>query len=129
MIRLALKEDRLTAEQADHISHFIEAFDTLAENRNRLMHSDMTAGIEDEIALFKTRRSDGQPILCRVKPDDLRQIADTMNVYFNYGCALVAIVSPKPGDFAHSTWPEKPAPPLLLEYNAIHRPVTRLRDL
>jgi len=57
--RVALLEQALCGHGWPHdrkelISHFIEAFKILAENRNLLMHSNLTAGINDQIALYKS---------------------------------------------------------------------------
>ncbi len=128
-VHLALPGCGLAPNAIELVSYFFDGFKVLAENRNLLMHSNLIAGIADEIALFKPRRSDGQPILCRVTTEELRQIADSMKTYFDYGFHLAAMIKPQAGDFVYDSWPDKPAPPILLEYSTPAKPVTRLRDL
>src|SRR6266478_4046188 len=75
--RVALLEQALCGRDWSHdrkerISHFIEAFKILAENRNLLMHSNLTAGIKNQIALYKYNRS-GKTILAEVTLEELHQ--------------------------------------------------------
>lgn len=69
------------------VTDFLDAFDTLSENRNLLMHSNLVAGTQDQIALYKTNRA-GDTILCQIPSNDLRQVADDLRAYFLFGIDL-----------------------------------------
>jgi hypothetical protein len=101
----ACNEDRITllrqalcgrdwpADLKDHITHFIDGFKILAENRNQLMHSNMAAVTEERIALYKSNRRDGKTILTQINLADLRQVADEMMAYYDYGLIISNVIT------------------------------------
>jgi hypothetical protein len=104
--------------------HFITAQKTCYDNRNLLMHSNLITGSEKAAVLYKHQR-DGKLSLARPSIKELRQVADDMQKYYNYGMHLSSMIrfeilkhQPMPGEFAFSTWPEKPALPKLLDYTS-----------
>jgi hypothetical protein len=102
-------------DQRDKTLHFIKAFDILAGNRNRLMHSNLIATTQETTTLYKVTRQ-GNIEFVRTRPERLRQVADDMMTYVNYGLHLSSMISPQEGDFAHDAWPDKPPLPIPLEY-------------
>jgi hypothetical protein len=114
----------------DLVQHFITAQKTCYDNRNLLMHSNLITGSEKVAVLFKHQR-DGKIALARPHINELRQVADDMQIYYNYGIHLSSMIRfeilkhpPMPGELVFSTWPEKPAPPKLLDYTSNPLPNT-----
>jgi hypothetical protein len=99
------------------ITHFIDGFEILAENRNLLMHSNLIAGVEDLIALYKSNRR-GETILTVIDPAELRQVADDMMAYRLYGLALGNAVALPSAHRAATLPPPKPPLPRKLEYSS-----------
>jgi hypothetical protein len=100
---------------------FIAGFRILADNRNLLMHSGMAASIHEPTLLYKVTKQ-GNTELCQVTPQELRQIADDMTVYFRYGLHISNVinieilgVTPQAGDFG--AFPDMPPLPIPLKYS------------
>jgi hypothetical protein len=87
LLEQALCERDWPAELKECVIHFIKGFKILAENRNQLIHSNIFAGVEEQITLYKSNRA-GKTILIQISPADLRQVADNMMVYRDYGLAV-----------------------------------------
>lgn len=125
--RVALLEQALCGRDWPHdrkerISHFIDAFKILAENRNLLRHSNFTAGVKDQITLFKYNRA-GKTILAEVTLEELRQIADDMDTYFSYGMSITNMIGLEFLNLKTITgeiylWPDKPPLPRKLDYKS-----------
>jgi hypothetical protein len=65
---------------------------------------------------------------------ELRQVADDMNAYFQFGMWLSNMINweilglkPRAGDRWHRSWPDKPPLPIPLEYTSDPRPIRRQR--
>jgi len=108
----------------DLLLHFIEAHKTCYENRNKLMHSSLISGSEQAIVLYKTGR-DGKTTLTNPSIPELRQVADDMMSYFNFGMHLSNMINlellgikAREGDAWYRAWPDKPPPPSPLEYTS-----------
>jgi hypothetical protein len=134
-IRLRLLRERLpnclwSHEVQDMVSHFIQAFEICAENRNLLMHSNIASMSQDAIILYKTTR-EGKTVLCNPELSELRHVADELELYFNYGLALSNAINLNLGDptFASGRlpWPDKPPLPRKLEYKSQPTPVRPIR--
>jgi hypothetical protein len=125
--RLALVRGALTGrdwpdDRKARITHFPDAFKILEENRNLLAHSNLTAGVKDQIALYKYNRA-GKTILAQVTPAELRQVADDMDTYFNYGMSITNMIGLeflglKTITGANYAWPDKPPLPRKLDYKS-----------
>lgn len=76
LLKQALCERDWPAEIKESITHFIDGFQILADNRNQLMHSNIIAGVEEHITLYKSNR-EGKTILTQTSLADLRQSQTT----------------------------------------------------
>jgi hypothetical protein len=95
------------------------------------MHSNLTAGFEDKVALYKSNRARGT-ILAQVSLAELRQVADDMDTYFNYGIAIsnmiaLDLLGLKSISGNTYSWPEKPPLPHKLDYKS--GPAIRTRSV
>jgi hypothetical protein len=106
------------------VEQFIEAHKTCYENRNKLMHSNLVSGSDRAITLRKMGR-DGRTTLSKPLLRELRQVADDMKTYFDYGIHLSNMINlnllggqPVAGDPFFHTWPDKPPLPNPLEYTS-----------
>ena len=93
LLRQALCGRDWPADLKEHITHFVDGFKILAENRNQLMHSDVTAVTEERIALYKSNRRDGKTILTPINLADLRQVADDMMAYYDYSLIISNVIT------------------------------------
>lgn len=131
-IRVALIEDALpqmgySSEIEAAVHHFIAAYKSLAFNRNMIMHSQIFPGGATTSILLKSQR-DGKIVACAVTMTRLRQIADEMENYRNYGEQLANhIALPRIAErFAIENGaplglfplPDRPALPSRLEYTS-----------
>jgi hypothetical protein len=98
------------------IGHFIDGFNILAENRNLLVHSNLVAGVEDQIALYKSNR--GKTILTQIDQAELRRVADDTMTYRLYGLALANVIALPSRQIATAILPAKPPLPYKLEYSS-----------
>jgi len=111
---------------------FVEGHKICYENRNKLMHSNIVSGTQRSILLFKTERS-GKTVAANPTLAELRQVADDMKTYFDFGLHLSNMINfellglkPQEGDRWHHAWPDKPALPNRLEYTSDLRPTRTL---
>jgi len=98
------------------ITHFTNGFEILAENRNLLMHSNLVAGVNDRIALYKSNRR-GETILTVIDPEELRRVADDMMAYRGYGSILANLIA-SPSTLRPAILPPKPPLPRKLNYSS-----------
>lgn len=76
-----------------HIEHFLTGFFSCTENRNHIAHSDIAwSNSENEVALYKFSKS-GNEIIAVAELNDLRRVADDMNVYAVYGRKLANAIN------------------------------------
>src|SRR5271169_3472610 len=127
--RVSLLEQALCGRDWPHdrkelISHFIEAFTILAENRNPLMHSNLTSGVKDQIALYKSNRA-CNTILAEVTLEELRRVADDMDTFSTYGMTIANMIGLEfwglqtiTGNNNTYPWPPKPPLPRKLDYKS-----------
>jgi len=115
-------------ETKDRVAHFIKAFEILVDNRNLLDHSAIFASVEGPTGLYKYDRKKGNTIHIVLTTAELRQIADEMMAYNNYGLLFGNSIGPK-GELNTlfvKTWPDQPPLPRALNYTsepiAIRRP-------
>jgi hypothetical protein len=113
------------------VQHFIDAHKICYENRNKIAHSNLHSLSPDAIILSKTNR-DGRTVLANPLLRELRQVADDMKVYFDYGLWLSNMINlevlglkPREGDRWYRSWPEKPRLPEPLEYTSETRAIRR----
>jgi hypothetical protein len=116
-------------EVVELVTHFIEAHRICYENRNKLMHSNLMSGSQRAIVLYKTNR-DGKTTLANPLIQELRQVADDMKAYFDYGLHLANMINfnllgaqPMAGDLVYHEWPDKPPLPIPLEYTSDSSPI------
>ena len=99
------------------VAHFMDAFKILADNRNLLAHSNIFFGTAAPISLYKYDRA-GKTVHTIVMTSDLRQVADDMMAYFNYGISFGNSVGADgtEGTILHSKFPSQPYLPRALNY-------------
>ena len=104
----------------------MDAFKILADNRNLLNHSNIFAETEAPISLYKSNGK-GNTIHTLVTLAELRQVADEMMQYFDYGLALGNSIGPtgEVGTLLYSTWPNQPPLPHELVYTSQPLPLKR----
>jgi hypothetical protein len=126
-MRKHLKELGWPDDTKARVTHFMKAFKILADNRNLLDHSNIFADTEQPTALYKYDK-EGNTIHTVVVLAELRQVADDMMRYFNYGLAFGNAIGPTGavGTFLHSTWPAQPPLPQKLDYTSQPLPVPHL---
>jgi hypothetical protein len=110
LMRKSLQWSGLSHDECDRIDHFIRAFTILTENRRRLLHSDLVAFGQGETAIIGTNKK-GESKMFRTTAGHLRRVADEIMAYVQYGSHLSAKISPRAGDFAYDTLPDKLALP------------------
>ena len=132
MMRQALPFRGWLSPPADLAFRFIEAHKICYENRNKLMHSNIVTNSERAIVLYKTGR-DGKTMLANPTLKELRQVADDMNTYTEFGMWVSNMIAfnllgltPRPGDRAFHAWPDKPPLPIPLEYTSDPTPIRSL---
>jgi hypothetical protein len=125
-MRQGLAERNWPAEIKERVSCFIDAFKVCADNRNLLMHSNIFYMSRDAIILYKSD-NEGKTISCNPTLAEVRQAADDMNTYFDYGLALSKAINFNliaPGTIPSPfPWPDAPAAPRSLEYMGGPQPV------
>jgi hypothetical protein len=110
----------------DLVTHFFEGFRICFENRNHLMHSNLTWAPVP--ILFKTTKK-GTVHMASPSASELRQVADDMNAFTNYGRDLGnAINARKSGvgpilPVSAFPLPNKPSLPRELQYSPDPRAV------
>ena len=118
----------------DLVRHFIDGFSKCAENRNHLMHSSVhladfgfeLPGNASALTILAKMNKRGERILAFVDEVTLRQVADDMHTYAQFGLELQTSViaatakSDLVGLLVHragrAPWPDKPPLPQLLRY-------------
>jgi hypothetical protein len=112
----------LPEEARKRLEAFVSGFRTCAQNRNLLMHSNIHASVKSSTTLFKLNNK-GQMILCKLALGELRQVADDMHEFFEFGVALNGVLITIAGDWPSLDsrlelfpWPNIPPAPALLEY-------------
>ena len=133
-IRVGLIEEAILGkdfgEQIEvRVAHFLAGYQSLAFNRNMLMHSQITGGGATTAILLKTQR-DGKTVGCQLTLPELRKIADDMDTYRNFGMALTNHITFEHGDGAQFfivknapagglfPLPDKPPEPNRLRYTS-----------
>jgi hypothetical protein len=125
-MRDALQKLNWPDDTKDRITHFMEAFKILADNRNLLDHSAMFAGLEAPTGLYKSDNK-GNTIHTAITLVKLRQVGDDMMRYYNYGLVLGNSIGPAGeinGPFP-KILPGKPPLPKRLSYTSRPLPLTR----
>ena len=114
------------------VSHFNAAHQICYENRNKIIHSNLSVGPRQAILLYKANR-DGKTVLDNPPLSELRRGADDMHIYFWFGLQLANMINiefegvkPKAGDRAYFAWPDKPPLPIPMEYTSDPRPIRGL---
>jgi hypothetical protein len=125
MMRELLPTKEWPENVIDLSDHFIKAHKTLYENRNKLMHSNVVSFGSQRSPLFYKTNRDGRTVLSHPTINELRRVADDMMTYFDYGLHLSNKINfdllgmrPLEGNRFYGTWPDKPPPPIPLEYTS-----------
>jgi hypothetical protein len=116
-MRDALQTLNWPADAKNRVAHFMDAFKILADNQNLLDHSNIFAGNDQPISLYKYDR-DGNTIHTVVTTEDLRQVADDMMAFFNYGLSFGNSIAPDEteGTIVSRKFPSQPPLPRKLNY-------------
>jgi hypothetical protein len=124
-MRDALQTLNWPADTKTRATHFMDAFKILADNRNLLDHSNMFSGTDTPISLYKYDR-DGKTIHTVVTTEDLRQVADDMMTYFDYGLSFCNSIAPdgSEGTIVSPKFPSQPPLPQELNYTAQPLPLS-----
>ncbi|SFP87483.1 hypothetical protein SAMN05216330_111105 [Bradyrhizobium sp. Ghvi] len=90
--RVKLIETFIThAEWSDEalaaIKHYLKAMGILTTNRNVLVHSNMVEAWKDQTAIYSISRK-GTTNIIRSSLEEIRQVADDLNEYFDFGHML-----------------------------------------
>jgi hypothetical protein len=120
LIREKLKGLAWPDETRNRVADFIEAFKILVHNRNHLDHSAF-AELPDATIIYKYDPRDGKKTqLVEVTLPELRQIADDMRTYYDYGLSFGNLIDPAGGlnTCLRSTWPDQPPLPQRLNYKS-----------
>ncbi len=127
LMRQALQQREWKDEIVDLVQRFIDGNRVCYENRNKLMHSNIFTGTKRAIFFFKTERT-GKTVAANPTLAELRQVADDMKTYFDFGLHLSNMINellgikPQAGDPWYRAWPDKPALPSPLNYTSDQRP-------
>lgn len=129
LMRESLPRREWPGQVTELVQHFIDGFNVCAQNRNLLMHSNIFMMSEDAIILYKANNS-GKTVSCNPTLGELRQVADDMNAFFDYGLALsntinINLIPPRilPSPVP---WPCKPILPRNLSYTGESQIVRRM---
>ena len=125
-MRDALQTLNWPADTKNRVTHFMDAFKILADNRNLLDHSNIFSGTAAPISLYKYDR-DGNTIHTVVTTEDLRQVADDMMTYYNYGLRFGNSIAPDgtEGTIVSSRFPSQPPLPEKLNYTRQRLPLSQ----
>jgi hypothetical protein len=103
------------------VRYFLKATKTLAENRNKLLHSNLIPGWEKDVTLYQVSRQ-GTMNQLQMSVGEIRQVADDLERYFIFAQTLANAVAinvlrmdQKAGFFAPFPWPDKPPLPIPLQ--------------
>lgn len=110
----------------DRVLHFLRGFDICLENRNHLMHSEISwlmGTYETEKTFLFKRTKKGEMHVAAPRLPELRQIADSMMIFTHYGRRLGNWInnhSFDPPTFPDAAFPlpDKPALPHSLDYSS-----------
>jgi hypothetical protein len=75
------------SETAAAIRHYLNAMSVLIQSRNVLIHSNMVRGTENRTAIYSLSRQ-GRHILFQATLEEIRGVADGLEIYFNFGLEL-----------------------------------------
>lgn len=116
-MRTALDELNWPDDTKNRVTHFMKAFKILADNRNLLDHSNVFSDTDAPTTLYKSDDK-GNTIHTVVALDELRQVADDMMHYFDYGLRFGNSIGPtgEVGTLLHSVWPDQLPLPQKLNY-------------
>jgi hypothetical protein len=111
----------------EHVTHFIEAFGICSVNRNSLLHSELAWIEAKETVLFKMTKK-GSTDMAVPSLGELRQVADDMNTYCNYGRQLGNAINNTKAEIpvfpvSAFPWPSKPPLPRNIPYSSGPHPV------
>jgi hypothetical protein len=124
-MRDALQTLNWPVDTKNRVTHFMDGFKILADNRNLLDHSNIYSGSDPPISLYKYDR-DGKTIHTVVTTEELRQVADDMMTYFNYGLNFGNSIAPDgtEGTIVSPNFPSQPPLPQKLNYTTLPLPLS-----
>jgi hypothetical protein len=74
-------------EASTAIKHYLKAMSILTTNRNLLVHSNMVEAWKDKTAIYSISRQ-GSTSIIQSSLEDIRQVADDLSEYFDFGHML-----------------------------------------
>ena len=115
----------------DRVLHFLHGFDICLQNRNHLMHSEISwvmGTYETEKTFLFKRTKKGELHVAAPKLPELRRIADSMMIFTHYGRRLGNWINNHSSDpptlpDAAFPLPDKPALPHSLDYSPDPQPL------
>ena len=104
-------------EILERSDHFVNGAAILIENRNLLMHSNLEPTEDGKFVLTKPKRKEGYMLLCEIRWDQLRRVADDLEAFRAFGHLLSVHISFKfGGGTMQSMLPDLPQKPISLGY-------------
>jgi hypothetical protein len=79
-------------EAATAIKHYMTGMRTLIDNRNSLIHANLVRGYNNHSGLFSLNRRGETKMISTTTPD-IRQVADDLHTYFNFGLVLANYIA------------------------------------
>ena len=80
------------SETAAAIKHYIKAMAVLIQSRNVLIHSNMVRGTENRTAIYSLSKQ-GRHSLFQATLEEIRAVADGLEIYFNFGLGLANYIA------------------------------------
>ncbi|WP_338700443.1 hypothetical protein V5279_20575 [Bradyrhizobium sp. 26S5] len=87
VIETFFKRKKWSAEVAAAIKTYIDATRILVTNRNTLIHGNMVRGPNNQAGIFSLNRK-GETTMFQASLPEIRQVADDLFNYFEFGLAL-----------------------------------------
>lgn len=121
LIETFMKQRDWPEDAEIRIKHYLAAMGLLIKNRNILIHSNMVRATENRSAIFSTSRQ-GTTSYIEATLAEIRQVADDLETYFNYGHQLANVIATEvhhmareAGMIAESEWPNMPPLPVHID--------------
>lgn len=109
------------ADVAAATKHYLKAMGILTTNRNLLVHSNMVEAWQNRTAIYSVSRQGGAKVI-QSSLEDIRQVADDLSEYFDFGHKLSNYIATnihhaalEEGMFAISQLPMLPPLPIHLD--------------
>lgn len=105
LLKKILAENAYNASFIDHVIHFSKGFKLCAENRNIILHSQVSAASTDQVTIARKRSKSGKDSVYYFTLEVVRQVADETFEWSRFGHLTIchALYLERSGD---KNWPE-----------------------